>query len=308
MSLIFNVQLDALVFVVKGISKVEDMDAINKGFSEIAESETSSRNHKTGNKEFSSGGYQRSIKIMFTSNSSDTEPKIFQIYIDPFNSEKAFLKVALMKHPYTKSDYKFVNRVLRCLFKYCKTNHLNATHIKIKKADIAIDKKVTITNLWFNNSRTQVAMHVFGKSGELETIYLGNNRAALRIRIYNKAAQMKSKQHKHKIQHALLRVEFSVRPDCAIDELFDVIDMEAKLKKFTIYKAKAIREAGIFSDEITSLIDYVGIKSILQSMDQSSRRKALKEMKPFRSNLISKEKLETKLETLDARLKYLYAK
>ena len=119
---------------------------------------------------------------------------------------------------------------------------------------------------------------------------------------------MKSKRHKGKIQHALLRVEFSIRPDCSIDELFDVIDIEAKLKKFAIYKAKAIREAGIFSDEVCSLIDYVGIKSILQSMNQSSRRKALKEMKPFRSNLISKEKLESNLESLRKQLKYLYKK
>jgi hypothetical protein len=151
-------------------------------------------------------------------------------------------------------------------------------------------------------------MQVFGKSGKYETTYLGDNRASLRIRVYDKAAQLKSKRHKNLSHHALLRVEFSIRPDCGIDELFDEIDIESKLKHFSVYKSKAIREAGIFSEEICSLIDYVGIKSILQSMEQSKRRIALKKMEPFRSNLISEEKLENELKSLKKELKYLYEK
>jgi hypothetical protein len=308
MSLVVNIALDALAFVITGINESKDKGEINDAFDDIVASNLCLSDNRTGANEFASGGYMRSTKIPIIHDEQGSDVKYFRLYIAPFNLKHAYVKVALHKHPYQPADYEFVKMTLTKLFQQCRTRFLYAANLRIKKVDIAIDKKTPISNLWFDNKRTQVAMNVYGRSGKIETVYLGDKRSDVRIRIYDKAAQLKSKAHKHNKDHALLRVEYSIKPDCTIDELFAQIDISSKLSKFFVYKAKAIKRAAIFSDEICSLIDFVGIKSVLQSMDQSKRRTALKQMRHFRSKLVSEKALKRRLKALKEDIKLLYDK
>lgn len=306
MNLIDSVQVDAMVCTIVEIAENHRPD-VDIGFDWVIKTCNPIRNNKSGRVEFPSGGYKRSIKVPIfeEGHESANEPKYIRIYIDPYDPGKAFVKLALNKHPYQKEHYLLVNGILQKLFKFCSYNYLQANHVYVKKIDIAIDKNVNIRFLWFDKSRAQVSILVFNRKGELETIYLGKNSSDKQSRIYDKNAQLKSRKHKHLADKKLLRIEFSYRPDCRIDKVFEEINLINELKSFSVYKAKAVKNAKIFSDEVWSIIQYVGLKAVLQSMTQSNRRRARTQLKGCKTKLISSKVLAANIRILQEDLSCL---
>lgn len=297
MDLIENVHIDALTCVIRDIPENYKPE-IHSGFDYIISKNLPIPNRDTGEVESRSCGYRRSIKVLIEENETGNERKYITIYIEPYNPKWAFIRFSLFKHPYGRLNYASAKKVLSKLFMFCSSSYLVSSHVFVTRLDIAIDKQVSIRELWFDSPRAQVSILIFNRKGQLESVYLGNNRSDNQARIYDKAAQLKSKRHKHLSEKQLLRVEFSYKPDCCIDMVFDKINLVSKLESFSVYNARAIKNARILCDETWGIAQHVGIKSILQSMDQSSRRKMRTQLKPFRKKLISSTELEKRIETM----------
>jgi hypothetical protein len=307
MSLIRDITIDAFTCVIQGLTQ-ECMKNIHRSFDNISASISSEHWLHNDRLVFASRGYNRCIRIPLGKNDNNEhcDQKYMTLYIDPTDHKKAFVRFELNKHPYELMHYMLVKQYLDTLFRSCEINYLQAKFMRVTRIDIAIDKEISLRNLWFNRNRSQCSMIVHNRKGVLETVYLGDKRSEIKVRIYDKVAQLKSRRHKHNEYHSLLRVEFCFKPNCKINETFQCIDLPGQLEGFCIYKAKAIKSAKILSDEVFSLIEHVGIKSILQSMHQSDRRQILKQLEPFKTQFVSVKRLNSNKQKLENELGLLF--
>jgi hypothetical protein len=92
-------------------------------------------------------------------------------------------------------------------------------HASVSRIDVAVDMHgVRISNLAVRSRRHQKSMLVFGREGNLETIYVGDRGSGSQVTIYDKAAQLRETKSIH-LAGPCTRFEARIRTYIPVNEL-----------------------------------------------------------------------------------------
>lgn len=172
--------------------------------------------------------------------------------------------------------------VLRVIAEYLlgADNYLNEVkRATVSTVDMAVDFEGVIPEQCvFDNVRAQKGKMYFGRSGNTETIYIGDNKRSSHTIIYSKNAKA-THFNKPNTVNDIMRVEFRYR--LKAQPLKKLHKLKDRPIKFSIYDVNAMIESEYFTSDFIDAITGIGLVPVLQRRKKEESDSIKEMMRPF---------------------------
>ncbi|WP_018983380.1 hypothetical protein [Salinimonas chungwhensis] len=175
----------------------------------------------------------------------------------------------------------------------------------VTATDIAIDLKAAISSLTVDQRRSQKSGAFYNRAGGLETLYTGMSRSSKRTVLYDRSAKALD-AGLTPYDKMITRVEIRLKNRMKLDSFMESVDLNKIYGSIYLYSLDEIVESEMLPETYLSLIKTIGIKPILQSMNDSERRRFRKKIEPFEVDILSCKEIEVALRTAINNISYLF--
>lgn len=255
---------------------------------------------------YSKGRYRNSSKLPIYDDISTFSLRKSDPYLlvqwRPKVAGLAFLRIEFNGMPLMLERTELVANLIEKIFNGVLSSQDIPEHLLVTKLHIAAGIELNPNDIWLDRARSQVTIYVHNRRGKLKTLYIGENRSGTQICLYDKRSQLRnSKIPQGRISRTRLEWKFNFKHrsgQASIAEILHHLNFLEEIGNLVFYNSAAIKHSGILSDELSSLLDYIPLKIILQSTTKARRNRLKKHLETFRMHKLSRSELMVELESL----------